>query len=494
MTEHGSERLSDEQVDSLVGLLGTAPIATTDAASRLLDVLVPLARQARARDRQRGAELWQLIGGHVRRDTDDPAGRAGPRVQRVSGALVVTIAVTVTVILAAALLLGVGGRPALTPATAVPSPSPTLASAGPSAAPSSLAPFGYPGSGSIVYTSHDGSGNDVLWLVGPSGADPTVVARGGCCGLFSPDGSLLAFGAPGVAPPGTTRDPSLLGIQVLHEPGNEPAFVVPSTCGACAMLGLNLEPDAWSPDGRYMAVAMWSDSDPSTDGLAIADREFPWGWPRAATGGHADIPVAFSPDSSELLFLRTERTAGPTSVGPLFVLRIRDFSVRQVSPAGVTASANGLLQGPGSWSPDGQTIAFVGRDEGTGRTSILAVDASGGSSARSLVDNAPGATSARFSPDGSLIVFDQTGPQAPFHDLMIVRPDGSGLTDLTPSFGPGVCCGQWSPDGRALLVAGTASDDAHSDLFVVAADGGGVWQVTNDPDAYSAFLWGVSPP
>jgi Tol biopolymer transport system component len=488
MSERSIGRLSDEQVDRLVASLATAPAAPVDAAARLFDELVPLARRARVRERSRVLRLWRLIGFELIGERGQGrAELAGTRVR-----LLVALMLVVAVVLATSLLLGGGSQPVPTPSPLATPPAVIIASPTPSAAPGWLAPFGYRGEGTIEYTNHDSAGNDVLWLVDPSGANARILVQGGCCGLFSPDGSQLALAAPGVSASGLSRDSSLLGIEVLDQPGGRTAFVVPTGCGACAVVGLNAEPDAWSPDGRYIALTMWSDSDPSAAAMALADRDFPipWDWARSATGAHADIPIAFSPDSSHLLFMRTERTEGPTAIGPLFVLRIRDLSVRKISPPGVTVAANGLIQGPASWSYDGRTIVFAGTDEVSGRTSIFAVGASAGSAVQSLVADAPGATSARYSPHGFMIAFDEEQPDSPFHDLMVIQPDGSGLTNLTSTFDPGVCCGQWSPDGGALVVAGTSSDDSHNNLFIVAANGTGVWQVTNDPNVYTGFLWG----
>jgi hypothetical protein len=388
----------------------------------------------------------------------------------------------------------VGGRqPSTSPtpsATASPNPS---ASTSATASSGSLAPFGYTGGGTIEFTKHDASGKDALWVIDPSGLNPTLVASAGCCGLFSPDGSQLALAAPGVTLPSLTPDPSLLGIEVLDRPGTNVAFVVPTGCGACTVFGLNDEPDAWSPNGRYIALTMWSDTDDSQAGMGIADRDFPgipWDWPQTrVTGAHADIPIAFSPDSSMLLFMRTERTVGPTAIGPLFVVGVTDLAVRQVSPPGVTVSTNGLIQGPASWSSDGQSIVFAGVDASVGTTSIFEVGIQDGAEARKIVADAPGATSARFSPDGTMIAFDRKASTA-FHDLWVIQPDGTGATNLTSTFDPGVCCAQWSPDGKAMLVAGTTSDDSHNNLLVVAADGGGIWQVTDDLNVYTGFLWG----
>jgi hypothetical protein len=400
------------------------------------------------------------------------------------------LASAAAIIVASAVLLGGGSQQIASPSPSLPAPPGSPISPSPSSA--LRAPLGYTGGGTIEFTRHDASGADVLWTIDPSGANATLVLERACCGLFSPDGRQLAVAAPGVTLPSITRDPSLLGVEVLDAPGSRVAFVVPTGCAACAVFELNYEPDAWSPDGRYIALTMWSDSDPNQAGMAIADRDFsiPWDWADLrATGFHADIPLGFSPDSSQLLFMRTEQTVGPTSIGPLYVLAVGDGSVRQISPAGVTLSANGLTQGPASWSPDGQRIAFAGKDTSSGRTSIYVIGAEPGAEVETLVDSAPGATSARYSPDGSLIAFDSA--DAGFHDLFVVNPDGSGLLNLTGDFAPGVCCAQWSPDGKAMLVAGTTSDDLHNDLFIVVADGSGVWQVTTEPNAYTGFLWGA---
>jgi dipeptidyl aminopeptidase/acylaminoacyl peptidase len=317
---------------------------------------------------------------------------------------------------------------------------------------------------------------------------------GGCCGLFSPDGSLLAVGVRGVAPGGLTRDPSLLGIELFDPLRGTPTAVVPTGCGACAIVGFNYEPNAWSSDGRYLALAFWSDDDPSSDGMGIADRDFPpfaWDWPRtAATGNHSDIPIAFSPDSSMLLFLRQEERSGPTSIGSLFLLRVADDTIRQITPSGMSVQTNGVIQGPASWSPDGETIVFAA-NTGAGTPSIFATGVADDAPVRSVVADATGATSARFAPDGTVITFDRTARAGGFHDLYRVNPDGSGQVNLTADFAPGVCCGQWSPDGRALLVSATSSDDFHANLFIVAADGSGIWQVTTEPGPYTAFVWGA---
>ena len=412
---------------------------------------------------------------------------SGPAATRV----VVLIGLAAALGLIGAVLLSGGHLPVATPRPTVPRATGD-ATTGPS--PRLLAPLGYSGTGTIEFTTHDAAGEDDLWLVDPSGANATLFVDRGCCGLFSPDGSLLAVGVPGVAPEGLTRDPTLRGIEVFGPPHGTTTFIVPTGCGACEVLGLNNEPDAWSPNGRYLALAFWSDTDPGKSGMGIADRDFaafPWDWALTrATGNHDDIPIAFSPDSSMLLFMRQERVSGPTSIGALFLLHIVDGSIRKITPPGTSVETNGVIQGPGSWSPDGTTISFAGTEADSGETRIFATGPADDAPIRTLVTSAPGATSARFSPDGSWIAYDRASASG-FHDLILVHPDGSGETNLTTDFGPGACCGQWSPDGRALLVSATGGDDFHANLFIVAADGSGIWQVTTSPGPYTAFLWGA---
>ncbi len=396
-----------------------------------------------------------------------------------------------------AILAGVGRGPS-SPVSPGPSPSDsTRVSPAPTPAVSPLAPFGYDGGGLIEFTRHNAEVGDSLYLIDPAGLNERLLLPDACCGLFSPDGSLLAAAVPGVGP--ANRGSTLLGIQVLDMPGATAAFTIPSDCTGCAIADLNIAPDTWSSDGAQVAVDLWSDADPAQSGLAIATKDFPpypWGIPKSHfTGVHRDFPIAFSPDGSMLLYMREEQTSGPTSIGPMYLLTIADGTTRQVTPPGMTVSTNGLTQGPASWSPDGSSIAFAASDtsSGTAHTSIFTIAPAVGATVQTLVADAMGATSAHFSPDGSWVAFDRATRLGAAHDLFVVHPDGTGETNLSASFDPGVCCGLWSPDGKALLIAGTSSDDQHNDLFIVSL-AGDVWQVTRSPGTYTGFQWGATAP
>ena len=474
MSDRYAMRLSDEEVDRLVAQLAAAAAPPLHAAGRLLDELVPLARRARAEDERRFGRLRRIVGHELvgGRERHRPG---GSRLVRRRAGLVVLLAALVAVVLAVSFWMGAGGPVRPTP---IPTGTPPL-----------QAPLGYPGGGTIAFTRQDGPVDD-LWLINPDGSDQQLLAGGGCCALFSPDGSELAVGLPGARP---DRAPDA-GVQVFDTRRGTRLFTVPSGCGACGFPPYY--PDAWSPDGQLIAVDMRASS-PADDGLAIAGRTdaSTWLWGHTQlTGVQSDLPLAFSPDSAQLLFMRQEEVNGPVSIGPLFVLdvgRSYDFgnNYRQLTPAGVLVQTSGLTGSAGAWSRDGRSIVFAGIDRRSGseHTRIFELDLASGN-LKTLVADTPGASSARLSPDGTWIAFDRLA--GGFHDLIVIHPDGSGERNLTATFGPGVCCGQWSPDGRALIVAGTTSDDTQDDLFVVAADGSGIWQVTNDPSAYSDFGWG----
>lgn len=418
-------------------------------------------------------------------DPRSTAGRpvsADPRLAATVAALLVVLALVV------ASLVGGAGRP--------PSPTPGVPSTLPSAVPSSpalFAPTGYPGAGVIEFTRPNASGGSDLWLIDPAGTNERLLVPGGCCGLFSPDGRQLAAAVPGggLIPAGS----SLLGVNVYPQPGASVGSTLPAGCGACGIMTSNSAPFAWSPDGVQVAVNAWSGSGSDlTQGVMLIAAAPNWTWGTGALGPNAesgDIPIAFSPDGTLLLYLRVRQTTGGLASGPLYLLTIAQRSARRLTPPGMTVSTSGLTRGFASWSPDGTKIAFAATDATSGASRIYVTGPSAGAKVIAVVP-AGGATSAAFSPDGTWIAYDAAAPGG-LHDLHVVHPDGTGDRVLTGGFGPGVCCGQWSPDGTAVLVAGTSSDDLHADLFIVTL-AGDVRQVTQRPDAYADFGWGRQTP
>jgi Tol biopolymer transport system component len=384
-------------------------------------------------------------------------------------------------------------------------PSQPAAATQPSSVASSgvpYAPFGYAGSGTIAFTREDASGMPTTWLVDPSGSHETPIGLSsgqyglpnltgaGCCGVFSPDGKQIAVGYTDL---NSFRGPGELdGALVLNLDGTE-ASSIPAMCGGCAsVMGINYLPGAWSPDGKWIATEVWSDTDPSRDGINLAPIDVakgPRDWTGQVTGIHRDVPVAFSPDSKELLFVRVTTT---DRRGALMKLDIAGNVVSRITEPGRTVFANDYFGPAATWSPDGTRIAFAATDAAGSKEKmqVFVSDADGGG-ATALTDPGSFITAAAWSPDGNWIAFDRIVTVV-LHRQFVIRPDGSGLTDLTDGFIAGVCCARWSPDSRALLVAGTVADDRVSQLLIVPVGGGGISQVTTVSGFYSAFSWGAA--
>ncbi|HET7473738.1 MAG TPA: hypothetical protein VFJ71_11480 [Candidatus Limnocylindrales bacterium] len=423
----------------------------------------------------------------------------------------------VAAVVALAVLAGIVWRPSPNPIAASPSALPSVMTSGspaassgvgPSSPPSTrqsavpLAPIGYAGNGTIAFSRDDPVlGDTTTWLIDPSGEHevPLVVRTGwggatelpgsGCCGLFAPDGRTIAVAYDEVNPsraPGTLRTTTRVDLE-----GTWIGWV-PEFCGACVSIeGINYVPRAWSPDGHILAVEIWSETDPDRDGIHLA----PYGgstlegpdWTTQVTGNNRDVPVAFSPDGTELLFVRVDARERR---GPLMALTIVTGSTRTISPPGAFTFADGSFGPSASWSADGSKIAFAATDDrGSMDHMRVWVADRDGSNRTALTEPDGFVTSARFSPDGAWIAFDRPGTGGR-HDEWIIKADGRAATNLTADFDPGVCCGRWSPDSRALLVAGTNGHDDASDLLIVPIDGSAIRQVTTTPGLYTDFSWG----
>jgi WD40 repeat protein len=393
--------------------------------------------------------------------------------------------------------------------SATPHSSPSSASS-PASSAEILAPLGYRGSGTIAFTRSDPSGGgDTSWFISPDGSGATqvvVTAQDGsdgrehptCCLVFSPDGTQVAVGYQRAEGDGPCCA-GLMETRILTVGGNDVRWL--PNCGACAMVeGLNYVPRAWSPDGSLIALEVWSDGDPTRNGMNLVLVN-DLGWAEQVGGNHDDVPVAFSPDGTRLLFVRL---TGDES-GTLMELTIPDLadaccdyqrmgirgSTRRVGAPGMLTTIDRYFGAPASWSPDGKQIAFAATDPSLtgGRMRIWVVDADGGEPAP-LTSDASIYTGAAWSPDGRWIAFDRVAADGHTHDAYVMRPDGSGATNLTGSFAPGVCCARWSPDSSAMLVAGTTGANRESYLFIVPIDGSPIAQVTTEPGFYQDFSWG----
>ena len=217
---------------------------------------------------------------------------------------------------------------------------------------------------------------------------------------LSPDGSLLAISAP--------NEQGLLVGGTVEVDGSNYRLFAPTDPS------LNLVCGVWAPRGR-LACEGWDDSDPSRAGIYTV---------RATDGADPqrltrlrDIPCEYSPDGTQLAFVRTVADDGR---GTLMVMDAAGGKARELLDDVVLTGI------PCDWSPDGTSILassagalhFVTLD---GETSRLAGDGIGGFAMGGL-----------WSPDGSHVLFSMALEDQQF-DVYTAAADGSGLTPIADS-------------------------------------------------------------
>ena len=128
-----------------------------------------------------------------------------------------------------------------------------------------------------------------------------------------------------------------------------------------------------------------------------------------------------------------------------------------------------------SWSPDGQTIAFMGNSH-TGPWAIYAVAANGGP-VRILSHAGEAEGYPDWSPDGQRLIFSEVPPLTQPREIHILDVRSNKATALPES--AGYSSPRWSPDGR-FLVAMHAGDQ-----FLYLFDfGSGKWRPLATVPAY----------
>lgn len=214
----------------------------------------------------------------------------------------------------------------------------------------------------------------------------------------------------------------------------------------------HFEAPNWSRDGRYFIV--------NSNGrlyrlTARGDkqlREIPTGFAIRANNDHG-----ISPDGKSLVVSHhaAEHITDPEQdwlASSIYVLPIGGSA----APVKVTTNAPSFWHG---WSPDGKTLAFVGRRDG--EFDIYTIPVAGGTERRVTtcrgLDDGPD-----YSPDGHFIYYNSfcSGKM----QIWRMRPDGSGAEQLTHD-----AYANWfphpSPDGRWVVFLAYLEDQGQDHPF-----------------------------
>jgi eukaryotic-like serine/threonine-protein kinase len=239
-------------------------------------------------------------------------------------------------------------------------------------------------------------------------------------------------------------------------------------------------PAAISPDGKWLAYVV------NEKQQSVWVRQMATGTnvqvipPSAAT--YADGDVTFSPDGNYLYCV-----AGIQ----------RQRILEQVpSVGGSPRTILSDVDSPISFSPNGSQIVFIRNPDGAGTSSLMLANADG-SNVRALATvhtpavfetNSIGGGGPTWSPDGKRIAIGFL-PSSFFSPAVIETVDASNgqqqplgntkWSSLSPM--------SWLPDGSAVITGGTVAFDPaghNSQIYAVSYPGGGLRKVTNDLNLY----------
>jgi hypothetical protein len=266
-----------------------------------------------------------------------------------------------------------------------------------------------PSNGSILYGQWHPELQGASWFtVRPDGTEVRNLHIVATCAVWWPDGRRILITDDAAVGPGrplrpATINPDGSGLRPLDGTRNK---------------DLNLGCGDVSPRGTRLVLEGFNDRHPEVRGLYMVRASDGGGLTRL-TGGKDSYPQ-FSPDGSQVVFLRGREGVSPEGAGALFVVGTDGSGLRRITPWGFAFLGY-------SWSPDGRWIVF----------------------------------------------------QRPYGELYLVHPDGTGLhrIPLNLPAGAGALNPVWSPDGSRI--AFSLARNGQANIFTVRPDGGGLEQVTH---------------
>jgi Tol biopolymer transport system component len=288
-------------------------------------------------------------------------------------------------------------------------------------------------------------------------------------------------------------NPPRFHLLTLNEDGSGEQVVLrtPTTGGTTL---LRLSDPSWSPDARWIYFTGVVE-ERETERLAydltdvFAVRPDGTGLRRLTTTGDAGRPVP-SPDGKTLLFMRSEHPARLPSTSGLWLMAADGTRQRRLLEV-----REGSLEVPGSWSPDGDTIAFTrcssvrpGPDGSVPNTCTVQTVSRTGSAERRLAERAREPV---YSPDGERIAFvtdrDEHGLHATGSDenafaneLYAMDSDGGDARRLTNTEELDEGSPSWSPDGERIAYEREGPARFTKQLMIVPSESGCAARIAGD--------------
>jgi Tol biopolymer transport system component len=279
-------------------------------------------------------------------------------------------------------------------------------------------------------------------------------------------------------------NPPRFDLLTMSEDGSSQRLLVKAPATREIRL-LRLSSPAWSADGRWIyftGVVEERETERFTYYLSdvFAVRSDGTGLRRLTDTGDASAPVP-SPDGEAILFSRNEHQARFPPTSGLWLMEPHGGGQRRL--LGVR---DGWVDVPGSWSPDGKTIAFTrcrrvppGPEGRTQNTCTVRIVARTGSDVRQL---AARATAPVYSRDGRRIAFltdrDEHGihrtgsDESDFaNELYVMEADGRDPERVTHTEELDEEAASWSPDDDRLAYGREGPASFARQVMIVNADG-----------------------
>lgn len=292
-----------------------------------------------------------------------------------------------------------------------------------------------------------------IWEVGIDGGEavPLLPDWGQvehCCGVWTPDGEYFVFQA--------VHD-DRTQLWALHESaGGAPVQITSSA--------LDFRRPAISPDGKKIFAISWQ----LRGEVARYDHRVEALVPMPGFESTSADQLSFSADGERVAYV-----AFPA--GDLWASN-RDGSGRKQLTFGPVSAAEP------AWSPDGESIAYVGSDQ-DGAVGVYVIPANGGN-ARPIGDTSVARAFPGWTADSEGVVFMQAGKE--HLQLFDVRTGES--RDLPGT--EGMSDPRLSPDGKMLAARFQEDRKKPVELIVMDLESGSRTIVTDDPRGQQWFHWG----
>lgn len=289
--------------------------------------------------------------------------------------------------------------------------------------------------------------NDGLWVVHQLDVNRRLISR-----MFA-DRSL-------------SRNPSLSSNQRYITQGSlNGLFISDLETGAQHFFNINFS-YRFSPDSHYLLVYAryrfqiieWYEDGTYSEPQTISHNQ----------DMSSNVLTMWSPNSDMLIFENNTAIEGRSD---LYI-----YSLAQGAFRNLTVNAITTTNLRPAWSPDGQAIAYLGRDRDSTQAHIYVITVDGTHSQR-ITTQPMNTISLTWSPDGRFLAVIISGRQ-----LYVIPTDGSGgLIDLLERNWQATQV-MWSPDSKRLIFLSGQTND----LYMVHVDEGSLTRLTHN--AYRSYL------